>query len=348
MAKLDAILTPNPVLPNHVIKIDPAKCIACYQCAEICRCNVLMENPDKTQPPILVYPEECWHCAACTENCPTGAIEFDHPINQKITWKRKDTGQLFRIGMKNPPAPCTKKACGDRNIYLDESAVIDMKVMEAARVSRYVVKVILGKTDSEIPQYKPGNFCNIKVGEDTYRGYSFANAYNNEYIELYVDIFPNGPGANFFKAARVGMIVQVLMPYGKFIYESSSRPLLLIGSVTGISPLKAILEQELHEIKSGRKIMLLFQVWSEEDLFLAEYFNEMKSILPTFEYKVFYADPEKNNGITIQNYLANDAAISKDLEAYICGSKPLIKSVERILFDRGVFWRNIHYESFIS
>jgi hypothetical protein len=37
-----------------------------------------------------------------------------HPLNQSIVviWKRKETGQEFRLGMKNPPAPNTRPAAG--------------------------------------------------------------------------------------------------------------------------------------------------------------------------------------------------------------------------------------------
>ncbi|MDF3001483.1 MAG: 4Fe-4S ferredoxin iron-sulfur binding domain protein [Bacillota bacterium] len=352
MAKFDAILTPNPVLPNHVIKIDPAKCIACYQCAQICRCNVLMENPEKGQPPVLVYPEECWHCAVCTENCPTGAIEFDHPINQKITWKRKATGELFRIGMKNAPAPYQKRACGDRNVYLEDAVEIEMTAAEATKISRYVVKARLEKRDQDIPRYEPGNFCNVKVGDNTYRGYSFGNAYNGRWIELYIDIFPGGPGSRFFDALTTGVVVQVSMPYGKFIYKSRTTPVLLIGSVTGISPLKALLEKELKEIRSGRKIELLFQVWDVEDVFLAEYFDWLAAEHENFTWRMIYANPKCTNEGSgaggINAYIESAPFITKDMDVYMCGSKALVKSAEALLLARGVFWRNIFYESFLA
>ena len=58
------------------------------------------------QPPIVLYPDECWFCGTCVEECPVpGAIRMEHPLNQRVGWKRKATGELFRIGMVNPPAP---------------------------------------------------------------------------------------------------------------------------------------------------------------------------------------------------------------------------------------------------
>jgi NADH-quinone oxidoreductase subunit F len=64
-------------------------------------------------PPIVLYPDECWFCGTCVEECPVaGAIRMEHPLNQKVGWKRKETGELFRVGMKNPPPPYTKPPIG--------------------------------------------------------------------------------------------------------------------------------------------------------------------------------------------------------------------------------------------
>jgi hypothetical protein len=39
-----------------------------------------------------------------------GAITMLHPLNQSISvvWKRKATGENFRLGMQSPPPPNTK------------------------------------------------------------------------------------------------------------------------------------------------------------------------------------------------------------------------------------------------
>ena len=77
--------------------------------------DVMMPNPEKKKPPIVVYPEECWFCGGCVEECPRdGAITMLHPTQQRISvnWKRKDTGEYFRLGMKNPPPPNTRPPSG--------------------------------------------------------------------------------------------------------------------------------------------------------------------------------------------------------------------------------------------
>jgi formate dehydrogenase major subunit len=63
--------------------------------------------------PLAIYPDECWFCGCCVEHCPVpGAISMEFPVNQRVGWKRKDTGEYFRIGMKNPPPPNTKPPIG--------------------------------------------------------------------------------------------------------------------------------------------------------------------------------------------------------------------------------------------
>ena len=106
-------MVPNPATPGKAVEIDPERCNGCGACVEVCRMDVLVPHPEKGKPPIVLYPDECWFCACCVEECPRpGAISMEHPLNQKVGWKRKDTGECFRIGMRNPPLPYKKPPVG--------------------------------------------------------------------------------------------------------------------------------------------------------------------------------------------------------------------------------------------
>jgi len=112
--KDEAYLVPNPPTPCRPVRIDPVLCTGCNVCADQCRMDVMVHNPRKGGPPIVLYPDECWFCGTCVEECPTkGAIRMEHPMNQKVGWKRKETGELFRIGMKDPPPAYTRPPVGE-------------------------------------------------------------------------------------------------------------------------------------------------------------------------------------------------------------------------------------------
>jgi formate hydrogenlyase subunit 6/NADH:ubiquinone oxidoreductase subunit I len=96
-------LTPNVTGPTEAVSIDNEICIGCNLCANACRMQTIMPNPEKGKAPVVVYPDECWYCACCVEACPTGALQMHLPINQRTFFKRKETGEVFRIGQKDGP-----------------------------------------------------------------------------------------------------------------------------------------------------------------------------------------------------------------------------------------------------
>ena len=109
----EASLTPNPLTPGHAVVIDERLCKGCNRCVKVCRTEVLVMNPERGEPPIVLYPDECWFCGCCVEHCPeTGAIRVEYPLNQRVGWRRKESGEYFRIGMKAPPAPNTRPPVG--------------------------------------------------------------------------------------------------------------------------------------------------------------------------------------------------------------------------------------------
>lgn len=99
MADLEnkAYLVPNAIAPGQTVTIDAGKCIRCNKCTEKCRMQTILPNPVKGEPPVIIYPDECWFCGLCVEACPKEAITLHYPINQRLFFKRKTTGEIFRI-----------------------------------------------------------------------------------------------------------------------------------------------------------------------------------------------------------------------------------------------------------
>lgn len=99
----DTFVFANPTGPTLAVTIDETLCVGCNSCANICRTQTIIPNAEPGKPPVLAYPDECWYCACCVEACRTGALRMNLPINQRIFYKRKETGEIFRIGEKSCP-----------------------------------------------------------------------------------------------------------------------------------------------------------------------------------------------------------------------------------------------------
>ena len=108
-----AYMVPNPAMPCQPVLFDLDLCNGCNECVDVCRTEVLMPNPVTGDTPIVLYPDECWFCGCCVQYCSMpGAIKMQHPLLHKVGWKRKETGEFFRVGMKNPPPPNPKPPIG--------------------------------------------------------------------------------------------------------------------------------------------------------------------------------------------------------------------------------------------
>jgi NAD-dependent dihydropyrimidine dehydrogenase PreA subunit len=88
---------PNKATPSMPVVFDETKCNGCNRCVTICTMDILLPNPEKGKPPIIMYPEECWYGGDCVEECPrTGAIRLRHPLMSRVHYKNKETGEIKR------------------------------------------------------------------------------------------------------------------------------------------------------------------------------------------------------------------------------------------------------------
>lgn len=89
---------PNRVTPARPVIFNEDLCIGCNECISVCMADVFIPNSEEGKPPIILFPDECFYGGCCVAVCKVpGAIKFNHPLTQRVRWKRKATGETFRV-----------------------------------------------------------------------------------------------------------------------------------------------------------------------------------------------------------------------------------------------------------
>lgn len=89
MMNKEIYATPESGISNP-ITFKAEICIGCNKCIEACQVDIFIPNPEKSNPPIVLYPGECWYCGSCVLECPKpGAIKLNPLLMNQVNWKRK-------------------------------------------------------------------------------------------------------------------------------------------------------------------------------------------------------------------------------------------------------------------
>lgn len=111
MAKIEPYTVytyPSVSTCGQPIIINEEVCTGCNACVEVCPIDVFAPNRETGKAPHVQHPDECYSCGVCVMHCPLsdeGAIDYRHPIMWAVRWKRKETGEHFRLGVADPPDP---------------------------------------------------------------------------------------------------------------------------------------------------------------------------------------------------------------------------------------------------
>lgn len=98
MSEEKVYAVPNRPTPARPVLFNEELCAGCNRCVEICQMDIFIPSATKGNPPVILYPDECWYCGCCVDHCPIpGAVKLNHPLMQRVRYKRKATGEHFRI-----------------------------------------------------------------------------------------------------------------------------------------------------------------------------------------------------------------------------------------------------------
>jgi len=210
------------------------------------------------------------------------------------------------------------------------------RVAKLNRVSDDVMLISLQLPATERLQYRAGQFIEFILRDGKRRSYSIANApHLDEHLTLHIRHMPGGVFTDHvFTTMKERDILRFEGPLGTFfLREDSPKPMILLASGTGFAPIKAIIEQAIHQ-KLDHPITLYWGGRRPKDLYMHALCEEWARTLPNFSYIPVISDalPDDSwSGRTgfVHRAVMEDFPDLSQHQVYACGAPIMVDSAKR-------------------
>jgi Na+-transporting NADH:ubiquinone oxidoreductase subunit F len=203
---------------------------------------------------------------------------------------------------------------------------------------------------NEMP-FEAGQYVSIQVSErGDRRSYSICSTPDVIHgFDILVDMtVPMGLGATYLNNLQFGDQVKSLGPMGRFMIVPDEPAITMIGTGSGLGPLRSMLLDLLQNQHDTREIILYWGLRHVEDLVWQDEFQQLAMAFPNFKFHpVLSKSPQEwplcrgrvTDCLSIHNLIPGSGY-------YICGNQHMIDDMVALLLSRGVAPTQIHQEKF--
>jgi ferredoxin-NADP reductase len=166
---------------------------------------------------------------------------------------------------------------------------------------------------------------------------------------------PPGLGSSFFHdSVQAGDILDVKAPSGRFyLDQSAERPLVLIGSGIGVTPVLAMLNTLVAQ-GSSREIWFFHGIRNCSDHIMKDHLGAQARENPNIHLVICCSQADEDyelgrdyhHGGRITPDLLKRVLPSSNYDFYLCGPGPMMQEITEGLKEWGVPDEHIHYETF--
>lgn len=210
------------------------------------------------------------------------------------------------------------------------------RIAKIEKVADDVVILSLQLPANERLQYLAGQYIEFMLRDGKRRSYSMANApYKDEQISVHIRHMPGGVFTDqVFSTLKERDILRFEGPLGSFfLREDSEKPIILLASGTGFAPIKAIIEQMIHN-KSDRPMALYWGGRRPQDLYMHALCDEWARSIPHFTYvpvisNAHHEDQWVGRSGFVHQAVMTDFADLSGYQVYACGAPIVVESAQR-------------------
>jgi len=235
----------------------------------------------------------------------------------------------------------------------------DVRVARAGPLSPSVRGLVLERVDGAPFVFEAGQWVSLVVPTadgDLRRAYSIASPPDgSSRFEIAVTRVVSGPGSTYLHAVQPGVVLPAVGPQGFFTRPlENAPPALFVGTGTGVSPLRSMLQTAVARGHSA-PMHLLFGVRSQEDILYREELERMARDHARVALDVTLSRPDESwdgrRGYVqlhvreLYERLASSSSVPPHV--FVCGLERMVGSVREILRKQMGLPRNaVHSERY--
>jgi CDP-4-dehydro-6-deoxyglucose reductase len=198
--------------------------------------------------------------------------------------------------------------------------------------------------------YRPGQYANLLLPDGSARSFSMACAPAGGQLEFHVRRVPDGRFSHHrMNAVQAGDTLALDLPLGGFCHHPEDyRPMLLVGTGTGLAPLKSILES-LAGSEDCPPLALYWGVRTEADLYLHDEISAWSAGFEDFQYVPVLsgaADDWAGRRGRVQQAVAEDFPDLSEHAIYLCGSPAMVNEARRAFLALNASIDHLYCDSF--
>ena len=226
-----------------------------------------------------------------------------------------------------------------------------LELHDAVAISPSVRALSLRPVDGAPVQWIPGQFVELIVPTKTIpmkRSYSIASA---DVLEVAVTRVEGGQTSIALHEMDLGARMEMIGPRGGFTRAAvRDEKAVLIGTGTGVAPLRAMVQEELRRGDDGPELVLLFGARTERDLLWGPELAALSARYRRFRYEATLSrgsDEWTGRRGWVQKHVVDIVGPLAPVRVYLCGLREMIDSVIEVLENEVKLAREwIHVEEY--
>jgi len=212
---------------------------------------------------------------------------------------------------------------------------LPVRVAKVEKLGDDVMLISLQLPASERLQYRAGQYIEFLLKDGKRRSYSLGNApHLDQHLTLHIRHMPGGLFTDHvFTTLKERDILRFEGPQGSFfLREDSKKPMVLLASGTGFAPIKAIVEQALHD-KSQRPMTLYWGGRRPKDLYMHALCEQWAREIPHFNYVPVIShatvdDQWQGRSGFVHKAVMEDLPDMSAYQVYACGTPVMVEAAQ--------------------